>query len=116
MVRLPPAHASTPALFAARTQPQLLDRVLPGWVGVGDGRDWGVGRGSGLGPAADGACARIRRPQTRRTRSRQASNPSRTCSSASPPNFSWKAAASSKATTASPTTLAAGTEVTSERW
>ena len=32
MVRLPSAHASTPALFAARLQPPLPDRVLPGWV------------------------------------------------------------------------------------
>lgn len=54
--------------------------------------------------------------QSARTRSRQASKAARTWSRASPPNFSRKAAASSRARTASPTTLAAGTEVTSERW
>ena len=56
-----------------------------------------------------------RRDQTPRTRSRQLSKLSRTWSSASPPNFSRNTEASSSATTASPTTLAAGTDVTSDR-
>ena len=54
--------------------------------------------------------------QSARTLRRQASKPSRTWSSVSPPNFSRNAAASSRPSTASPTTLAAGTEVMSERW
>jgi len=55
-------------------------------------------------------------PQTASIRRRHASNAARVSSMWSPPNFSRKAAASSSATTASPTTLAAGTDVTSERW
>jgi hypothetical protein len=51
-----------------------------------------------------------------RTLARQSSKPVRTCSRESPPNFSRKADVSTSAATASPTTLAAGTEVMSDRW
>ena len=53
---------------------------------------------------------------TARTASRQWRQAASTSASESAPNFSRKARVSSSATIASPTTLAAGTEVTSERW
>src|SRR6185436_6878024 len=54
--------------------------------------------------------------QSSRAAVRQASKAASSWGNESPPNFSRKAEASSSATTASPTTLAAGTEVTSDRW